>query len=94
MPLSLAVKLWSTVAAHEGRLGFQDRTRGKKGTQVNTTTQAIRWAGAMQSPSKDVTALSDSSREKSQKRGLNPRFGLWLMGFPVEWFNFAASATP
>ena len=32
---------WPTPAAHEARLGFQDRTRGTKGTQVSLSTVAM-----------------------------------------------------
>ena len=36
--------LWNTIAATEARQGYQDRTRGKKGTQVSLTTEAALWA--------------------------------------------------
>ena len=38
-------QMWPTVCAHEARLGFQDRSRGKKGTQQSLSTM-VRLAGA------------------------------------------------
>ena len=32
---------WQSPVASEARQGFQDRTRGKKGTQISLTTQAV-----------------------------------------------------
>lgn len=39
--LSRDAALWPTPAASEARLGFQDRTNGKKGTQVSLSTVAM-----------------------------------------------------
>ena len=41
--LNVAVQAWPTPAAHEARLGYQDRTRGMKGTQVSLSTVAMDW---------------------------------------------------
>lgn len=41
-------------------------------------------------PSAEPMGPSDSSHDKPLKkpaRGLNPRFGLWLMGFPTDWLD-------
>lgn len=38
-------------------------------------------------PAKEQTVPSASSRKKPLKRGLNPRFALWLMGFPTDWLD-------
>lgn len=43
--------------------------------------------GPTRSQSEEPTERSASSPAKRLKRGLNPRFGLWLMGFPVEWLD-------
>jgi hypothetical protein len=43
--------------------------------------------GPTRSQSEEPTERSASSPGKRLKRGLNPRFGLWLMGFPVEWLD-------
>lgn len=92
------IRAWATPAAHEGRLGFQDRERGKKGAQESATTDAMyfdgsRSRGPMPSPSPEATAADASSPPKPRGGGLNPRFGLWLMGFPVGWLDSAPSAT-
>jgi len=39
--IALAAASWPTPAAHEARLGFQDRTRGMKGSQVSLSTVAM-----------------------------------------------------
>jgi len=49
--------------------------------------------GPTPSPSAAPTEPSGSSRAKPLKRGLNHRFGLWLMGYPAEWLDCAPSAT-
>lgn len=49
--------------------------------------------GATPSPSEAPTAPSGSSPGRRLKRGLNPRFGLWLMGYRVEWLDSEPSAT-
>ncbi len=63
--------LLPTPVAHEARLGWQDRTSGKKGTQESLSTLVMKSAG----------------REGNQewKGGqLNPTWVEWLMGFPIE----------
>ena len=50
--------------------------------------------GTTPPPSEAQTVPSDSSPQKPRRKGLNPRFGLWLMGFPVAWLDSAPSATP
>ena len=40
--------LWPTPLAHEARLGYQDRSRGKKGTQESLTTKVINDLGGRQ----------------------------------------------
>lgn len=55
--------------------------------------QTYAWDGEMPSLSEAPTAPSDSSPPKLRRRGLNPRFGLWLMGFPVVWLDSVPSGT-
>jgi hypothetical protein len=62
-------KMWPTPMAHEARLGYQDRSRGKKGTQESLTTKVINNLGGRQ-------AVSGQ---------LNPAWVEWLMGFPIGW---------
>jgi hypothetical protein len=49
--------------------------------------------GAMPSPSEALTEPLGSSRKKPLKPGLNPRFGLWLQGYPAEWLDCERPAT-
>lgn len=55
--------------------------------------QAFTWAGPTPPPSEAPTEPLGSSPPKPRRRGLNPRFGLWLMGFPVAWLDSVPSAT-
>lgn len=65
--LGVAVRLWPTPAAHEGRLGYQRRDTGKKGTQKSLSTEVIDEAGG---------------REQVGGQ-LNPDWVDWLMGWPI-----------
>ena len=80
-PLTLAVqeeeKMWPTPAAHEGRLGYQRRDTGKKGTQKSLTTKVIDEEGG---------------REKTTGQ-LNPTWVEWLMGYPSGWTDLSVSET-
>jgi len=60
-------KLWATPMAHEARLGYQDRSKGKKGTQKSLTTEVI----------------DDAGGRKAVGGQLNPMWVEWLMGFPI-----------
>ena len=59
--------LLPTPAAHEARLGYQDRTNGKKGTQLSLTTVVI-------------DMLGGRSRVRGQ---IHPCLFEWMMGFPI-----------
>ena len=69
--------LWPTPAAHEGRLGYQRRDTGKKGTQKSLTTVVVELEGG---------------RNKTTGQ-LNPTWVEWLMGFPIGWTDLKDSAT-
>jgi hypothetical protein len=68
--LATVVRNWATPAAHEARLGYQDRSDPtKKGTQKSLTTVVIDQAGG-----------------RSECPGqLNPDWVEWLMGVPTGW---------
>ncbi len=70
-----AVRMWPTPAAHEARLGYQDRTRGKKGTQKSLTTEVI----------------DDMGGRQATIGQLNPTWVEWLMGFPTGWTDLKPS---
>lgn len=61
---------WPTPCASEGRQGYQDRSRGKRGTQVSLSTCVLKehYGG----PSIDGGQMS-------------PAWVEWLMGFPFGW---------
>jgi hypothetical protein len=67
------------------RKGASPQSGDGLATQVNEWSSAP--DGATPFPSEGQTALSASSPAKLRKRGLNPRFALWLMGFPVWWLE-------
>ena len=69
--LENAVQLWPTPVAHEARLGYQDRTTGKKGTQKSLTTEVIDEMGGRQATTGQ----------------LNPQWVAWLMGYPTGWLS-------
>lgn len=91
--LSRDTHQWATPAAHESRLGFQDRTRGKKGSQESISTQAQYWTGQTPSQWREQMGPVDQFQRPRRKLGLNPRFGLWLMGYPAGWLDCVQSAT-
>jgi hypothetical protein len=74
----IASGLWPTPAAHEARLGYQDRTRGKKGTQKSLTTEVI----------------DDMGGRQATIGQLNPTWVGWLMGFPTGWTDLKPSEMP
>jgi len=63
--------LWPTPVAHEARLGYQDRSNGKKGTQESLSTVIINMEGG---------------RQKTTGQ-LNPAWVEWLMGYPEGWLS-------
>ncbi len=60
---------WPTPCATEVRQGYQDRSRGKKGSQKSLTTEVIDRAGG-------PAAVGGK---------LNPTWVEWLMGWPIGW---------
>ena len=62
-------KMYPTPAAHEGRLGYQRRDTGKKGTQKSLTT---------------IVIDDEGGREKTTGQ-LNPTWVEWLMEYPKGW---------
>lgn len=55
--------------------------------------QVFAWDGQTQRQSEAPTGPSDLSQPTPRRAGLNPRFGLWLMGFPVAWLDSAPLET-
>tara|TARA_R100000234_G_scaffold61134_1_gene36977 strand:- start:336 stop:1055 length:720 start_codon:yes stop_codon:yes gene_type:complete len=69
--------MFPTPAAHEAKLGYQDRNRGMKGTQESLTTKVINDLGGRQ-----VTSGQ-----------LNPTWVEWLMGLPLGWTDLGSWET-
>ena len=68
---SSPTKILPTPMSHEARLGYQDRSRGKKGTQESLTTVVI----------------NDMGGRQAVEGQLAPEFVEYLMGFPDGWTN-------
>lgn len=64
-----------TPTASEVRQGWQDRSRGKKGTQESLSTEIIKQQGG----------------REQVKGQLNPAWVEWLMGFPVGWTDIGTT---
>ena len=62
-------RMWPTPTHQECRNGYQNRDRGKKGTQKSLTTVVIDEMGG----------------RKAVSGQLNPQWVEWLMGYPVGW---------
>ncbi len=93
--LSEDVTAWATPCAEEGKANLSRPGGDIKGTQKWTTTEANDWAvGPTPPPSEAPTEPLGLSPPKPRRAGLNPRFGLWLMGFPVAWLDSVPSGTP
>jgi hypothetical protein len=82
-----AARQWATPTANEDAAGVST------GMQEMLTHQAKWFDGGMPSQSEAQTTLSDLSPVKQRRAGLNPRFGLWLMGYPAGWLDSVESAT-
>ena len=72
---------WPSPVASEVRQGFQDRSRGMKGSQESLTTVVIKQHGQA------VPASSNThgNRRESSTYRLNARWVETLMGLPVGW---------
>lgn len=85
---------WATPAARDYRhanvQSYQDRSNSTKGEQL--PNQVAHMLTGAAPPSCAPTESSDGSQPTS-KAQLNPKFGLWLVGFPREWACCAGRVT-
>jgi hypothetical protein len=72
---------WNTPRATDGSNGGPNQAGGA------LPADAVRASGAMPESSNAPTESAGGSL-------LNPRFSLWLQGYPDEWASFGARATP
>lgn len=84
------VRDWSTPTSNDAKNGSLPPSQMDRNGLAG---EVAPWAGQTPSQSADTTAPSGSSPAKPLRRGLNPCFGLWLMGYPVEWLDSVVSAT-
>ena len=75
-------RAWATPTANEDAAGVSDRMQ-------EMLTHQAKWfdRGKTASPSEAPTEPLGSSPPKPRRAGLNPRFALWLQGFPVDWLD-------
>ena len=89
LPAQVLIMPWPTILSSEARQGFQDRTRGKKGSQESLSTVIYRVIQVI------LGSVTNSSTAKTERFGgyrLNPYFSAWLMGFPKEWTEAGMAA--
>lgn len=76
MNLGHAIQMWPTPVAHETRLGYQDRSNGKKGSQESLTTVVM---------NTDFPLVREHiSMHGSSPARLNPAWSIQLMGTTLQ----------
>lgn len=88
---------WPTPQATEARQGFQDRSRGKKGSQESLTTVVVKSIGSPQSigfaEMENIGEFLPDGWKMPENGRLNPRFSLWLMQYPIAWASCGERVT-
>ena len=85
---------WPTPMEHEARLGFQDRSTGKKGSQKSLTTVVVESLAPDNDPRLSGQTAIGSPAATEKPGQLNPAHSRWLMGYPPEWDACAPTAMP
>jgi len=84
-PLARTAQLWPSPIATETRQGFQNRTRGKKGTQESLTTRTLLW------PTPRTITGGAESAERKQELGRKDSGGGDLQAAAKAWATPTAS---
>ena len=78
---------WATPQAADWQNGQTKNPKSNSGHNVPAQTMRIIWNGT--APLSSLSARMDRGAYR-----LNPKFSLWLMGFPTEWESCAEPGTP
>ncbi len=92
-PLGIQIQAWATPAANDAKNASLPRSQGRRARPRLPGDVLNFLCGTEPLRSEAPTTRSDSCPPTSPNVGLNPRFGLWLQGFPVGWLESAPSAT-
>ena len=85
---------WPTPMEHEARLGFQDRSTGKKGSQKSLTTVVVESLAPDNDPRLSGLTVIGFPAATEKPGQLNPAHSRWLMGYPPEWDACTPTAMP
>ena len=84
--LQMQATLWATPTEQDSSNNAGPSQWDRNSDPLNVEAQKFEH-GQTPSPAAEPTEPSVSSPRRQLKRGLNPRFGLWLMGFPDAWLD-------
>lgn len=89
-PVGPSVQPWAAPTANDAKNGSLPPSQMER---AGAAGERVSFVGPMAPPSGAMTENSDGSPKTSPSVALNPRFSLWLQGFPVTWLDSMRSAT-